>query len=78
MEISKDSLGTLTGDLDFVWYKLGADFKIETFESFVQDANRIKDAFRKDLLPNREGSKTYWEQTQLLKGDGFIASRIAL
>ncbi len=75
--IPKNTIGTLTGDV--LVFAEGVDE--EACNRFAEDAGRIKQALRRDILPNQEEAllkgENYWDQTETLKGEDLLASRVA-
>lgn len=73
--IPVDAVGTLTGDI--AAYFEGIDEK--ACQLFMMDAERIRQALTKDILPNQRGAvENYWQQTKNLMGEDLLASRTAL
>ena len=70
--------GLLTGDVAI--YAEGVDE--QACERFTHDAECVKQALRRNILPNEQEAinrgLNYWQQTQALRGDDLLASRVAL
>lgn len=75
--IPEDATGTLTGDISV--FPEGVDEK--ACNRFAQDAERIKQALKRNILPNHQEAlrkgQNYWHQTKTLAGEDLLASRVA-
>ena len=76
--IPKGIMGTLTGDVIVSPVKVNG----KDCQGFAEDANRIKEALKCNILPDQEvnysNGLNYWEQTKILHGENLLASRVAL
>lgn len=75
--IPEGAMGTLTGDMAV--FPEGVDE--EACNCFAQDAEQIKCALKRNILPNYQeallGGQNYWQQTKTLAGENLLASRVA-